>query len=71
MIIYQNKISDLSPKLDQLERDIKSKTHQKQLIEKLTLDKKNLKERYDHSLVLTDDVQNILEILRMSSLSSR
>ena len=54
-----------------MDKNINSKTHQKQLIEKITLEKNNLQKTYDHSLVEANDVENILEIFRMSSFSSR
>ena len=67
----QNNINNLLILLDKMDRKINSKTHQKQLIEKITLEKNNLQKTYDHSLVEANDVENILEIFRMSSLSSR
>ena len=71
IIKIQNKINNLLILLEKMDRKINSKTHQKQLIEKITLEKNNLQKTYDHSLVEANDVENILEIFRMSSLSSR
>ena len=71
IIKIQNNINNLLILLDKMDKNINSKTHQKQLIEKITIEKNNLQKTYDHSLVEANDVENILEIFRMSSLSSR
>ena len=67
----QNNINNLLILLDKMDRNINSKTHQKQLIGKITIEKNTLQKTYDHSLVEANDVENILEIFRMSSFPSR
>ena len=71
IIKIQNNINNLLILLDKMNRNINSKTHQNQLIEKITLEKNNLQKTYDYSLVEANDVENILEIFRMSSFSSK
>ena len=67
---YKNDINNILTLLDKLDEDINSKTHQQQLMEKITLDKNNLQKALEYSIVEANDFENILEIFRMSSLSS-
>ena len=52
-------------------KKINSKTHQKQLLEEILVDKNSLQKKYDMSLTEKDDVENILEIFRMSEAVSK
>jgi hypothetical protein len=54
-----------------INKKINSKTHQKQLLEKIIVDKNSLQKKYDMSLTEKDDVENILEIFRMSDAVSK